>query len=786
MSFLQSYNKGILIFDGAMGTMLQRTGMETGALPELYNIEEPSKILNIHKEYINAGADIITTNTFQANKYKLKDSAYSVEEVIKAGVGVAKAAGAKWVALDIGPIGKIMKPLGELSLSEAYEIFKQQVIAGDEAGADLILIETFSDIYEAKAAILAAKENSKLPVFCTMTFQQDGRTFLGTDPLTAVVVLQGLGVDGLGFNCSLGPKEMLPIVLQMLEYAKVPVMVQSNAGLPRIVGEETVFPVGPKEFALYAKEMAEAGVRIIGGCCGTTPEHIREIKQALRDIQPREREINAFTAVASATKTVILDGKTTIIGERINPTGKKRLKEALRNNQLELLVSEAIEQTNAGAEILDVNVGLPEIDERATLEKTILEIQGVVETPLQIDTINVEALEAAVRIYNGKPIINSVNGKAKVMEEVLPIVKKYGACVIGLTLDDNGIPHTAEERLEIAKKIMLEALKHGVPKEDLLIDCLVVTASAQQSMVKETIKALSLIKKELGLKTVLGISNVSFGLPQRELLNRTFLAAALSAGLDAPIVDPLSKEIIHTIEAYKVLNNEDHEAKDYIKSVGLNQPVINSSISTDKPIEELIIEGRRSEVVEKVEELLKSHGPLEIIDQYFIPTLDKIGKAYENGKLFLPQLLRSGEAVKVGLETIKDKANNGLAGLNRGKILLATVKGDIHDIGKNIAKMLLENYGFDIIDLGKDVDIEEIVKTVKEHDIKLVGLSALMTTTVKNMALTIEALKKEAPNCRVMVGGAVLNSEYAEMINADYYAVDGQEGIRIARSIFNC
>ena len=785
MLILEAIKKEILFFDGAMGTMLQKTDMKLGELPELFNIEEPSLILGIHREYVKAGADILTTNTFQANKYKLKDSTYSVEAVIEAGVEMARKAGARWVALDIGPMGKMMKPLGDVGFEEAYDIFKQQIIAGAKAGADLVLIETFSDIYEAKAAILAAKENSDLPVFCTMTFQKDRRTFLGTDPLTAVSILQGLGVDCLGINCSLGPKEMLPILKEILTYSKLPVMIQSNAGLPMMVGEETVFPVGAVEFAQYAKEMAALGVRVLGGCCGTTPEHIGEIKRALSGFIPIEVKAKKITVVASGTKTVILDDKTTIIGERINPTGKKRLKEALRNNQLEVLLAEAIEQTNAGAEILDVNVGLPEIDEVMMLKKVILEIQGVVDTPLQIDTINPEALETAIRIYNGKPIINSVNGKEKSMAEVFPITKKYGACVIGLTLDEKGIPQTAEGRLAIAKRILERALEYGIPKEDLLIDCLVVTASAQQSMVKETVKAVQLVKTQLGLKTVLGVSNVSFGLPQRELINRTFLATALSAGLDAPIMDPLSQEMINTIKAYRVLDNQDQEAKEYIVGLGGFQPNLNNNVTTDKTLEELILEGRKADVVVRVVEMLKTQPPLEIINQHFIPALDKIGRGYEKGELFLPQLLRSGETVKGGLETIKEKALMELKSIARGKILVATVKGDIHDIGKNIAKMLLENYGFDVIDLGKDVDIEEIVKNVKLYDIKLVGLSALMTTTVKNMDETIKALRREAPDCKVMVGGAVLNPEYARMIEADFYAADGQEGVKIAKSVFD-
>ncbi len=784
MGLMQELKDRLILFDGAMGTMLQKSGLRLGELPELFNIKEPSLITDIHREYVRAGADIITTNTFQANSYKLKESGYSVETVVAAGVKVAKASGAKWVALDIGPIGKMMKPLGEVTFHEAYEVFKQQVIAGAEAGADLILIETISDIYEARAAILAAKENCALPVFCTMTFQGDGRTFLGTDAITAATVLQALGVDALGINCSLGPKELKPILKELLKYSHIPVLIQPNAGLPVMVEGNTVFPVAAEEFAQYAKAMAEAGARLLGGCCGTTPEHISCIKAALKDLRPKEIAVKPLTTVASGTKTVVLDEGTTIIGERINPTGKKRLKEALRNDKIEVLLAEAIEQTNAGAEVLDVNVGLPEIDEVKMLERVVQEIQGVVDTPLQLDTINPEALAAAIRLYNGKPIINSVNGKEKSMAEVFPIAKKYGACVIGLTLDERGIPQTAEERLEIAERIMNRALAYGIPKENLLIDCLVVTASAQQSMVKETIRAVGLVKERLGLKTTLGVSNVSFGLPQRELINRSFLAAVLTAGLDAPIMDPLSQEMLNTIRSFRVLYNQDQEAKAYIDALGGAPKASTIALTNDKSMEELIIEGRKADICERVKEMLQLQPPLEIINQHFIPALDKIGRGYEKGELYLPQLLRSGEAVKAGLEVIKERALSQSEGVEGDKILVATVKGDIHDIGKNIARMLLENYGYDVIDLGKDVAIEDIVAVVKEKNIKLVGLSALMTTTVKNMALTIAALQREVPECKIMVGGAVLNPEYAEMIAADYYAADGQEGVRIANALF--
>lgn len=564
MQDLLNSPNSLIMFDGAMGTMLQRAGLETSALPELLNIESPQLIKEIHESYIRAGAQIITTNTFRANGLKLEKSPYSLESIIKAGVGLAREAGAPYVALDIGPLGQMLKPLGEVSFQRAYELFKQQVEFGVRAGADCILIESISCLYEAKAAVLAAKENSNLPVLCTMTFQGDGRTFTGTDPLTATQVLQGLGVDALGINCSLGPKEILSLLPMMLTYARVPIIVQPNAGLPSIDRGKTIFPVGPEEFGKYGETLARLGVKLLGGCCGTTPDHIEAVNKQIEQVSFSPRTVETVTCCCSGTKTVILE-QITVIGERINPTGKKRLKEALRKNQLEVLLTEAIEQSKGGAQVLDVNVGLPEIDEVKVLKEVVTSIQAVVDTPLQIDSINIKAIEGAIRDYNGKPIINSINGKKSSMEQLFPVAKKYGAALIVLTLDERGIPETAEERFQIAKKVMEAAIAYGIPKEDLIIDCLVMTASAQQSIGKETLRAVAMIKEELGLKTTLGISNFSFGLPNRTLLNRTFLACALAAGLDAPILDPLSEEMLNTVKAYRVIEGLDQEAKEYSK-----------------------------------------------------------------------------------------------------------------------------------------------------------------------------------------------------------------------------
>lgn len=785
MSIREALHKGFVVFDGAMGTMLQKAGLQTGEIPETYNLLHPEIILDIHRQYVRAGAEVITTNTFQANELKLKGCQYSVEEIIEAGVGIAKQAGAKYVALDLGPLGQLMEPMGTVTFEQAYEIFARQVRAGVKAGADLVLIETLSDIYEAKAAILAVKENSDLPVFCTITFQADGRTFIGTDPLTATVVLQSLGADALGVNCSLGPKELLPIVREITTYAQVPVMVQPNAGLPRMEGDQTVYDVTPQEFAAFIDSMADQGVRVFGGCCGTTPEYITAVQGVLQKRQMVTAQPRKVTCVTSNTKAVILDGNTTTIGERINPTGKKKLKEALKNMDLGYVLTEAVNQRDAGADILDVNVGLPEIDESAVIRKVIREIQGLVNTPLQIDSAAATAIESGARIYNGKPIINSVNGKAEVMAQIFPIVKKYGACVVGLTLDDSGIPAKAEERYAIAEKIVRTAEEYGIPREDVLIDCLVLTASAQQAEVMESIKATALVKANLGVKTLLGISNVSFGLPARDGLNSTYLAAALGVGLDVAIVNPLSAEMMQVIDAFRVLNNEDREAQNYIHKYA-NATQAPTRVDTgDKSLRDLIIEGRKDESARKTLEVLKEKTPMQVVEEEFIPALNYVGERYEKGQLFLPQLIQSAEAVHKAFEVIKDRmAANSEEVVTKGKVVVATVKGDIHDIGKNIVKMLLENYGFTVIDLGKDVDPQEVVQAVQQHQAKLVGLSALMTTTVKSMEETIKLLRAAQLDCKVIVGGAVLTEEYAQMVGADYYARDARDGVKLANEYY--
>lgn len=778
----------VLILDGAMGTMLQNRGLKLGELPEVLNIKSSETIIEIHKQYIEAGAKVITTNTFGANELKMKNSGYSVEEIINKAVGNAKEAiygRDVYVALDIGPISELLEPMGTLKFEEAYEIFKRQIIQGVKDGVDLIIIETMTDLYEAKAAILAAKENSNLPVFCTMSFEENKRTFTGCTPSAMVLTLQGLGVDALGINCSLGPKEIEPILDDVLKYSKIPVMVQANAGLPTVIDNQTVYNVLPQEFAEFGRKFIEKGVRVLGGCCGTTDKYIEELVNKTRDIKPPTLNIQSMARVCTPTNTVLIDG-VKVIGERINPTGKKLFKKALKKGDIDYILREAIVQVESGAHILDVNVGLPEIDEERTMVKVIKEIQSILDVPLQIDSTSPKVIESGLRVYNGKAIVNSVSGEDKSLDTILPIVKKYGAAVVGLTLDENGIPTSALDRYKIAEKIVKKAEEYGIGREDVYIDCLTLTAAAQQEDVKDTLEALALVKEKLQVKTVLGVSNVSFGLPNRALINKVFFCAALYEGLDLPIINPLDREMMDTILASNLLWYKDIGGKEYLAH--------NENIDTKKEaitvykksldLEDIIIKGMREDAKAATINLLLEKQPLEIVNQYIIPALDLVGDRYEKGEMFLPQLIQSAETVKNSFEVLKEKlSKDSDDDISNGKIILATVKGDIHDIGKNIVKVLLENYNYEIIDLGKDVAIETIVEEVKKHAIKLVGLSALMTTTVKSMEETISELKKLNPNIKVMVGGAVLNQEYADMIKADFYVKDAKGAVEIAKSI---
>ncbi len=784
------------LFDGAMGTMLLAHGLRAGELPERLNLTHPDVIRSIHAEYLAAGADVITANTFGANARKLSEGGedLSVDAVVPAAVRLAREAGAKRVALDIGPSGALLEPLGTLSFDDAYALFAEVVRAGATAGVDLILIETMSDLLEAKAALLAAKENSTLPVCVTMTFSADGRTFLGTDPKTAAVTLSALGADAIGLNCSLGPREAAPLVREMLEYATVPVMIQPNAGLPRIVdcgcGEQhTVYDVTPEEFVAACAPLAADGVTVFGGCCGTSPDFIAGLRRMLDATAPAPRTPIRRTVFTGTGKTVELCGHdVAVIGERINPTGKKRLKEALRNRDDAYVVSEAISQEEAGADVLDVNAGLPELDEPAVLCRLVRAIQAVSPLPLQIDSADPAAVEAAVRRYCGKPIINSVNGKAESLAAILPIAKHYGAAVVGLTLDENGIPDTAEERLAIARRILDAALALGIPREDVLIDCLTLTASTNQAIVGETLRAVSLVKRELGLHTVLGVSNVSFGLPAREVLNANFLAAAFGAGLDMPILNPLAPAYRAAVAAWRVFSGQDTGAVGYIAAApelaAAPRAQDAPTAAPEQAAEGLagyILTGRKKEAEEAVSSMLTTLDPMTVINAHLIPALDEVGRQFEAGKLFLPQLIASADAAKAGFRVIR--AASEAAAQTRGKIVLATVKGDIHDIGKNIVRMLLENYGYAVIDLGRDVEPAAVVDAVRTHNAMLVGLSALMTTTVKSMQNTVTAIREAGLPCKIMVGGAVLTPEYAAMVGADFYARDAAEAAKIAGKV---
>ncbi len=775
-----------VILDGGMGTMLQAAGVETGHVPELLNLENPGAIMDIHRQYVESGADIIYANTFGANRYKLSGCGKNVAEVVSAGVANAKktAAGKALTALDIGPIGQLLEPAGTLRFEEAYDCYKEIVIAG--ADADVIVIETMTDLYEVKAAVLAAKENSDKPVLVTMTFEENMRTFTGVSAECMVAVLEGLGVDAIGVNCSLGPEELFPVLDKICSLTVLPVIAKPNAGLPDPVTNK--FNVGPDEFAASAVRLANAGVKIFGGCCGTTPAHIAAVTEALSGEEYTQREVKRGSAVCSAVCCVEIN-QPRVIGERINPTGKKRFKEALLAHDIDYILGQAVEQIHAGAEILDVNVGLPGIDEKEMMVTAVKAIQGICDTPLQLDSTIPEVLEAGLRVYNGKPIVNSVNGEDESLDNILPLVKKYGAAVVGLTLDKGGIPKTAEGRFAIAKKILERAMSYGIPKEDVFIDCLTLTASAEQDGVMETLNALHRVKTELGLHTVLGVSNISFGLPNRELITRTFLTMALHSGLDLPIINPNIASIIGAVRAYRLLAGIDRDSAEFIAVYANDDTAPKAAPATaEKGTPDLVYSvenGLKADAVKAAEELLHTVDAMEIINSYLIPALDAAGEKFEKGKIFLPQLILTAGAAQACFEVIKNKLSlSNTEAVSKGKVVLATVKGDIHDIGKNIVKVLLDSYGFTVIDLGKDVDPQLIVDTAIEHKVKLVGLSALMTTTLGSMAETIRLLNEQYPECKTVVGGAVLTASYAEQIHADFYAKDAKQSVDVAAKVY--
>ncbi len=763
----------IKYFDGGTGTMLK---LRAGELPEKLNITEPERVFAVHKAYADAGADIITTNTFGANPLKYENCA----ELVKAGVRLAKRTGKK-VALDMGPTGKLLKPMGDLSFENCYASYAEVVKAGAEE-ADYVLIETMGDTYEIKAALLAAKENCSLPVIVSMIFDEKGRLLTGADIKTACAVVEGLGADVIGLNCGLGPKQMLPLVKELRKYASIPLCVNPNAGLPEVVNGKTVYNVSPEEFASYMSEIAEIGVSFLGGCCGTTPEHITAMIEKTKNIPDSVPEYKSLTVATSGSESAEFGAKSLVIGERINPTGKKLLKEALRNNDMDYVIREGISQRDCGAHILDVNVGLPDIDEKEMLCRAVFELQSVVSCPLQIDSANADALAAALRIYNGKPVINSVNGKESSLKAVLPLAKKYGGVLVCLCLDDDGIPETAEGRIKIAEKIINAAKEYGIDKKNLVVDALTMTVSTDKNNAVETLKAVKYIRETLGVHTVLGVSNISFGLPEREAVNTAFYTEALAAGLSGGIINPKSQSMMNAYYAHNALAGLDESCLEYISSVTKTETVQSGEVEIS--LDTAIIKGMKEESARAAKKLLEGTSPLEIINGFIVPALDKVGADFENNRLFLPQLLMSADSAKAAFDEIKAHlVLSGNAQVKGEKIIVATVEGDIHDIGKNIVKVLLQNYGFDVIDLGKDVKCETVLDEAVKRGVKLVGLSALMTTTVPNMEKTIRLLHGNT-DVKVFVGGAVLTKSYAEKIDADYYAKDAMESVRIAQEFF--
>lgn len=779
------FGKEWIYFDGGLGTMLQERGLQGGEYPETWNLTHPEELIAIHKAYLEAGCHVINANTFGANGLKFDN----VEEIITAGIQLAKEAKKQagrmdaYVALDIGPTGKLLEPMGDLPFEKAVSYFAQMVKAGVKAGADLILIETMSDTYEAKAAVLAAKENSSLPVIVTMIFDENQRLLTGGSVESAVAMLEGLRVDALGINCGLGPKQMLPVVKRIREVSSLPIIVNPNAGLPVQVNGKTVYDLKADDFAQAMVKMAQIGVQGLGGCCGTTPEYIQKMIEAIKDIPCKPNTMKEQTWVTSYASAVQIGKKAVVIGERINPTGKKRFQQALRNKEFDYILSQALEQEEAGAQILDVNVGLPDIDEADMMKETVVRLQNVCALPLQIDTGNLEALENALRLYNGKPMVNSVNGKLDSMESVFPLIQKYGAVVVGLCLDESGIPSTSKERLVIAQKIVKKAQEYGIQKKDIVIDGLAMTISSQSDGALVTLDTLQKVKEELNVSTILGVSNISFGLPQREIINSYFLSMALQSGLSCAMINPNNEMMKKAFDASMALMNQDAQCMHYISSYS-KQVEEKKSENPEISLSFAIQKGIQDRVKEITTSLLETKEPLGIIDEELIPALDLVGKGFEQGTVFLPQLLMSAEAAKASFEVLKEKMEQNQS-LSKGKIILATVQGDIHDIGKNIVKVLLENYGYEVLDLGKDVAPEVIVKTAISEEVKLVGLSALMTTTVKSMEKTIELLHKEKPDTFVVVGGAVLNQEYADQIHADHYAKDAMATVRYTEQILN-
>ena len=824
MNIRDEIGKRLLFFDGGMGSLLQKRGLQAGELPETWNILKPDVLTEIHKEYAEAGADIILANTFGANRFKYADN---LEEIVNAAVvnareGIRLSGRQAYVALDVGPTGKLLKPMGTLDFEEAVDVFADVVKAGVKAGVDLILIETMNDSYELKAAMLAAKENSDLPVFATVVFDEKHKMLTGASPMAIVAMLEGLHADAIGMNCGLGPKELLPIFREMAQYASCPLIINPNAGLPRNDHGKTVYDVGPEEFAEGMVPFIEAGAWFAGGCCGTTPEHIKALVDRCKDMEIKPLTEKDYTIVTSYSQAVSIGNKPVIIGERINPTGKKKFKQALRDKDMEYILEEGVKQADSGADILDVNVGLPEIDEVEMIKNTVYELQSILPLPLQIDTTDPAAMEAALRMYNGKAMVNSVNGKQEVMEKIFPLVQKYGGVVVGLALDEDGIPSTAEGRLAIAEKIYNTAAKYGISRKDIVIDALTMTMSTDDNSANVTLETVRRIKEQGG-RTVLGVSNISFGLPQREVITSSFFLLAMGAGLSAGIINPNSAAMRQAYDSFCVLGGFDAQCMNYIEKYAVATPVppagtisapvqggsasasgsesssgsagLSGKTATgggtsqnqlELSLTDCIVKGLKEQSYKATIETLKTKDAMAVINEELVPALDIVGKGFEKGTVFLPQLLMSAEAAKAGFEAIKEHMESqGSVQEKKATIVIATVKGDIHDIGKNIVKVLLENYGYDVIDLGKDVPPEVVVDTVVEKHAPLCGLSALMTTTVVSMEETIKKLRQKAPWCKVMVGGAVLTQEYADMIGADFYGKDAMQSVHYAEELLN-
>lgn len=797
MDIREELGRRIIFFDGGLGSLLQERGLKPGELPETWNLTRPEVLYDIHRAYLDAGADIILANTFGANGFKYDN----LEEIVTAAVVNAKKAVADsgrkaYVALDMGPTGKLLKPMGTLDFEECVSVYADVVRYGAKAGADLILIETMSDTYELKAAVLAAKENSNLPVVATVVFDEHHKMLTGATPEVVVAMLEGLRVDAIGMNCGLGPKQMKPIFETMARYASIPLVITPNAGLPRSENGKTVYDVGPEEFAEDMEEIINMGAWMAGGCCGTTPAHIKALTERCSGITPKPLTDKDYTIVTSYSTAVELGERPVIIGERINPTGKSKFKQALRDNNMEYILEEGVKQADSGAHILDVNVGLPEIDEPAMMRRTVYELQSVLPLPLQIDTTDPVAMEQAMRIYNGKPMINSVNGKEEIMHQIFPLVQKYGGTVVGLALDEAGIPDTAEGRLAVAKKIYDTAAQYGIKPKDIVIDALTMTMSTDNNSANITLDTVREIKAHGG-RTVLGVSNISFGLPQREVINSGFFLMAMQAGLSAGIINPNARAMIQAYDTYCVLGGFDSQCMSYIEKYAVAEPTpvaqtvtsvkqAGKAVTGNLSLTDCIVKGLKEQAYKATKDELGTKDTMEIINGELVPALDIVGKGFEKGTVFLPQLLMSAEAAKAGFEAIKEYVSS--QGTNQEKkatIVIATVKGDIHDIGKNIVKVLLENYGYDVIDLGKDVPPETVVDKVIETHAPLVGLSALMTTTVVSMEETIKKLHESAPWCKIMVGGAVLTQEYADMIGADFYGKDAMQSVYYAEELLN-